>query len=64
MVTQQEFSAIKCLVETEKQLIIRFEHYIRHANEPQLREDLQKFTASLENQKANLVNCLEDNNDN
>lgn len=59
MVTKQEFNAIRSLVETETQLICKFKVLEDEAKEPQLKEDLQKIIASLNNQKSNLINSLE-----
>ncbi len=63
MITDREFTAMKCLIETENQLIKRFDSFVKSAKEPQLREDMQKISASLKNQKANLIGSLEDNRD-
>ena len=64
MITEEQFAAIKRLIVSEKCMIDRFEHYGREIKEPQLKEDMQKLTAALKNQRSGLLTSLEDNNGN
>ena len=57
-------SMIKRLIVSEKCMIDRFEHYVSEIKEPQLKEDMQKLTAALKNQRSGLLTSLEDNNGN
>ena len=43
---------------------VYFEHYVSEIKEPQLKEDMQKLTAALKNQRSGLLTSLEDNNGN
>ena len=62
MITQEEFVSIKMLVETENQLIYRLKESFEKASEPQLKEDLQKFTAEITNCRSQLLHLLEEQN--
>lgn len=64
MITEDQFAAIKRLVVSENCIIDRFEQYLREIKEPQLKEDIQKLTAALKNQRSGLLASLEDNNGN
>lgn len=64
MITEEQFAAVKRLIVSENCMIDRLEHYVREIKEPQLKEDMQKLTASLKNQRSGLLTSLEDNNDN
>lgn len=62
MITQKEFNYIKGLVETENQLLYRLNEGYINAAEPQLKEELQKMTAEVTNERAELLGILEDQN--
>ena len=64
MITEEQFAAIKTLIVSEKCMIDRFENYVSEIKEPQLKEDMQKLTAALKNQRSGLLTSLEDNNGN
>ena len=64
MITEEQFAAIKRLIVSENCMIDRFEHYVSEIKEPQLKEDMQKLTAALKNQRSGLLTSLEDNNGN
>ena len=64
MITEEQFAAIKRLIESENCMIVRLEHYVSEINEPQVKEDMQKLTAALKNQRSGLLTSLEDNNGN
>ena len=51
MITEEQFAAIKRLIVSENCMIDRFEHYVSEIKEPQLKEDMQKLTAALKNQR-------------
>ena len=62
MITEEQFAAIKRLIVSENCMIDRFERYVSEIKEPQLKEDMQKLTAALKNQRSGLLTSLEDNN--
>ena len=62
MITEEQFAAIKRLIVSENCMIDRFEHYVSEIKEPQLKEDMQKLTAALKNQRSGLLTSLEDKN--
>lgn len=62
MITEEQFAAIKRLIVSENCMIDRFEHYVSEIKELQLKEDMQKLTAALKNQRSGLLTSLEDNN--
>lgn len=64
MITEEQFAAIKRLIVSENCMIDRFEHYVSEIKEPLLKEDMQKLTAALKNQRSGLLTSLEDNNGN
>ena len=64
MITVEQFAAIKRLIVSENCMIVSFEHYVSEIKEPQLKEDMQKLTAALKNQRSGLLTSLEDNNGN
>ena len=64
MITEEQFAAIKRLIVSENCMIDRFVHYVSEIKEPQLKEDMQKLTAALKNQRSGLLTSLEDNNGN
>lgn len=64
MITEEQFAAIKRLIVSENCMIDRFEHYVSEIKEQQLKEDMQKLTAALKNQRSGLLTSLEDNNGN
>ena len=64
MITEEQFAAIKRLIVSENCMIDRFELYVSEIKEPQLKEDMQKLTAALKNQRSGLLTSLEDNNGN
>lgn len=64
MITEEQFAAIKRLIVSENCMIDGFEHYVSEIKEPQLKEDMQKLTAALKNQRSGLLISLEDNNGN
>lgn len=64
MITEEQFAAIKRLIVSENCMIDRFEHYVSEIKELQLKEDMQKLTAALKNQRSGLLTSLEDNNGN
>lgn len=64
MITEEQFAAIKRLIVSENCMIDRFEHYVSEIKEPRLKEDMQKLTAALKNQRSGLLTSLEDNNGN
>ena len=55
MITEEQFAAIKRLIVSENCMIDRFEHYVSEIKEPQLKEDMQKLTAALKNQRSWLL---------
>lgn len=59
MITKKEFNCILSLMECENQLLYRLYECERDADEPQLKEEFQKLTASVNNQKSELINALE-----
>lgn len=63
MITKKEFNCIKGLVETENQLLNHLNESRENISEPQLREEIQKLTASVNNQKSRLLNVLEGKNE-
>ena len=64
MITEEQFAAVKRLIVSENCMINRFEYYVSEIKEPQLKEDMQKLTAALKNQRSGLLTSLEDNNGN
>ena len=64
MITEEQFAAIKRLIVSENCMIDRFDHYVSEIKETQLKEDMQKLTAALKNQRSGLLTSLEDNNGN
>lgn len=56
--TLKEFNGIKCLVETQNNLIYRLEEYTKQIKEPQLKIDFQKLCASARNHKDKLMSVL------
>ena len=69
MITEEQFAAIKRLIVSENCMIDRFDNYllfiiVSEIKEPQLKEDMQKLTAALKNQRSGLLTSLEDNNGN
>ena len=63
MITKKEFNCIKGLVETKNQLLNHLNESRENISEPQLREEIQKLTASVNNQKSRLLNVLEGKNE-
>ena len=63
MITKKEFNCIKGLVETENQLLNHLNESRENISEPQLREEIQKLTAYVNNQKSRLLNVLEGKNE-
>lgn len=57
-------AGIKLLAERLDISIMKFDSYIRQAKEPQLREEFQKMSASLKNQRNSLLEVAEGKNDN
>ena len=58
-ITVKELNGLKCLLETQNNLIYRFEQYARQLKEPQLRVEFQKMYAVVQNHKNKLL-CLFD----
>lgn len=56
--TLKEFNGIKCLVQTQNNLIYRLEEYSNKIKEPQLKIDIQKLCASARNHKDKLMSLL------
>lgn len=59
MITQKEFNYIKGLMETVDQLLYKLKESYEKAREPQLREEFQKLTAEITNERAELIKLLE-----
>ncbi len=57
--TEEEFCTLKRLIATQNNLIYRFENYAKQVTEPQLKENFQKFCASIKNHKLELLGVLE-----
>lgn len=57
-------AGLKLLAERLDISIMKFDGYIRQAKEPQLREEFQKMSASLKNQRNSLLEVAEGKNDN
>ena len=63
MITKQEFNCIRGLADTENQLFYRLRECEKQAKEPQLKEEIQKLSASVCNQKRQLMKALEEVNE-
>ncbi len=61
-ITVKELNGLKCLLETQNNLIYRFEQYARQLKEPQLRVEFQKMYAVVQNHKSKLLSLLDSSN--
>lgn len=61
-ITVKELNGLKCLLETQNNLIYRFEQYARQLKEPQLRVEFQKMYAVVQNHKNKLLSLLDSSN--
>lgn len=58
MLTKKEFNYLRGLIDTETQLLYRLNEGSENLLEPQLKENSQKFTASVNNHMSLLVKIL------
>lgn len=61
-ITVKELNGLKCLLETQNNLIYRFEQYARQLKEPQLRVEFQKMYAVVQNHKNKLLSLFDSSN--
>ena len=61
-ITVKELNGLKCLLETQNNLIYRFEQYARQLKEPQLRVEFQKMYAVVQNHKSELLSLFDSSN--
>ena len=61
-ITVKELNGLKCLLETQNNLIYRFEQYSKQLKEPQLRVEFQKMYAVVQNHKNKLLSLLDSSN--
>ena len=61
-ITVKELNGLKCLLETQNNLIYRFEQYARQLKEPQLRVEFQKMYAVVQNHKSKLLYLFDSSN--
>lgn len=61
-ITVKELNGLKCLLETQNNLIYRFEQYARQLKEPQLRVEFQKMYAVVQNHKSKLLSLFDSSN--
>lgn len=57
-ITNQELSEIKRLINTQNNLIFRFEQFSKQIKEPQLKSEFQKLYASAINHRKKLLSAL------
>lgn len=58
MLTKKEFNYLRGLIDTETQLLYRLNEGSENLTEPQLKENIQKLTASVNNHMSLLVKIL------
>lgn len=62
MLTKKEFYCIRSLVEELNQLYYKLDNFQKEVCEPQIKEEFQKFSASVSNQKFILLETLKGGN--
>lgn len=62
-ITTKELNGLKCLLDTQNNLIYQFEKYSKQLKEPQLRVEFQKMYAVVKNHKNKLLSVLDSSNE-
>ena len=62
-ITTKELNGLKCLLDTQNNLIYQFEKYSKQLKEPQLRVEFQKMYAVVKNHKNKLLSLLDSSNE-
>lgn len=63
MISKEEFKLVRIIVQTEQQVIIRFQKLIDELSEPQIKSEFQSIISTHRNHLEKIKNVLENKNE-
>lgn len=63
MISKEEFKLVGIIVQTEQQVIIRFQKLIDELSEPQIKSEFQSIISTHRNHLEKIKNVLENKNE-